>query len=155
MISLKYVVQVFLFNFISFFLCAITGTEQKILKSWSGIYKNAKNVQALRISRFFRPFQKERAELTEMVGRMATSDVYRYIYISNKVRIWQAKRVRWASALPAWLPLWHIQAIPAATCLTYIRFHLISFFLFSFYHSELPTRVSNMQGVEYCIFKCC
>jgi hypothetical protein len=38
--------------------------------------------------------------------------------------------VRWASALPAWLPLWHIEAIPAATCPTYIRFHLTFFLLF-------------------------
>lgn len=56
--------------------------------------------------------------------------------------------VRWASALPAWLPLWHIEAIPAATCPTYIRFHLTFFFL-SFFPPPLPPTARSLSSPRF------
>ena len=60
--------------------------------------------------------------------------------------------VRWASALPAWLPLWHIEAIPAATCPTYIHFHLTFFFFLLlllstiFYSVVFAQRILDVQA---------
>lgn len=69
--------------------------------------------------------ERESGKGNTVCGSTETVNIYG---IAGGSYMQDGNAVRWASALPAWLPLWHIEAIPAATCPTYIRFHL-TFFL--------------------------